>query len=62
MATARKQDEFKKWLRSKGLTYEKFAYDVGISWSTVARWASGRVHPGPVYRMHIKRSYPDFPL
>ena len=62
MATVRTPKEFKKWLKNKGLTYEKFAYEVGISWSTVARWASGRVAPGPVYRIHIKRSYPDFPL
>ncbi|MBI4056182.1 MAG: helix-turn-helix transcriptional regulator [Elusimicrobia bacterium] len=55
-------EKIRKWLKKKGLTYEKFAYQVGISWSTVARWAGGKVKPDPIYLEHVKRNYPDFPL
>lgn len=53
---------FRRWLKDNGLTYERFAHKTGISWITVARWASGKVRPSAVYRAHVLGVFPGCPL
>ena len=37
--------EIKEWRQSHGLTQEQFAREVGVSWSTIAKWEGGQRSP-----------------
>jgi DNA-binding transcriptional regulator YiaG len=38
-------DEIKAWRNDHGLTQEELAREVGVSWSTIAKWEGGQRSP-----------------
>ncbi len=38
-------EEIKAWRRDHGLTQENLAREVGVSWSTIAKWEGGQRSP-----------------
>lgn len=55
---------FDAWLREKGLTTERFALDIGMSYATCCKLRSGVSLPRGVTRRVIELSgkHPDCPL
>lgn len=37
--------EIKTWRKDHGLTQEELAREVGVSWSTIAKWEGGQRSP-----------------
>ena len=43
-------------LHSAGVTYQKIADSIGVSWMTVHRWAYGTSHPRPALPVNVELS------
>lgn len=54
MAEASTADEIRKLREALGMTQEEFAREVGVSFSTVSRWETGRGSPSPLARRQIE--------
>ena len=56
--STRKDNELAEMIRdlraTLGLTQEKFAAKVGVTWSTVNRWENGRGKPSPLAMRQVK--------
>ena len=53
MAEADVPEEIKKLRESLGMTQEEFARELGVSFSTVSRWETGRGQPSRLARQQI---------
>ncbi len=51
-----KGTELKEWRQRHGVTQEEFAREVGVSWSTVAKWEGGQRQPGRLTQPLIERA------
>ena len=54
MSQVDRRQELKKLRTSLGMTQEQFAREVGVSYSTVSRWETGRGTPSPLARRRIE--------
>ena len=46
--------DIKELREALGMTQEEFAREVGVSFSTVSRWETGRGQPSPLARRRIE--------
>ena len=51
-----KGSELKEWRQRHGMTQEELAREVGVSWSTVAKWEGGQRQPGRLTQPLIERA------
>ena len=48
-------EDIKNLRESLGMTQEEFAREVGVSFSTVSRWETGRGEPSPLARQRLAK-------
>ncbi len=48
--------EIKEWRNRHGLTQEQFAREVGVSWSTIAKWEIGQRSPNRFTRPMLENA------
>lgn len=55
MAEGSTAEDIRKLRESLGMTQEELAYEVGVSFSTVSRWETGRGEPSRLARRQLDR-------
>ena len=53
MVKADQKEEIRSLRESLGMTQDQFARAVGVSFSTVSRWETGRGSPSPLARRRV---------
>lgn len=54
MVEVKAVENIKELRESLGMTQEQFAREIGVSFSTVSRWETGRGKPSPLARRRIE--------
>lgn len=51
-----KGSELKEWRQRHNVTQEQLAQEVGVSWSTIAKWEGGQRSPGRLTQPLLARA------
>ena len=59
----KKENEFNRWRKARGLSLADISRKAGIDYMTVARWSSGvNKKPQRALREKLKKAFPGCPL